>query len=161
MMEDVGDARPPRLRDDCGYRDVYVPATDLAEGSKALAASCCTFMRSFSRVAARLRDFSSSIFVLEFASCNVSSLLCRSWWETLRIVSSLLSFLLRARSSCSKLSRFEPAAEPLAFAASASSTSSSALSSSSPVANSMVFEQLARVCRPERIHIPLELRARF
>jgi hypothetical protein len=70
MIDDVGDTP---LRDECGYFEVYVPATDIADDGKALAASCCKRRRSFSRVVERLCDFSSSSFVVERSSRRVWS----------------------------------------------------------------------------------------
>lgn len=72
MMDDVGEVAPPRLvlegYEDLGYLLVYVPATDIADGSNALSASCCVAWRSFSSCAFKLRDFSSSMFVSDKSS---------------------------------------------------------------------------------------------
>jgi len=70
MMLLVGLVARPRRIDECGYREVYVPATEAFEGNT-LAASDCTVSRSFSRVAARALDFSRSILVVDSSSCRV------------------------------------------------------------------------------------------
>jgi hypothetical protein len=79
MMDEVGDDErgAPRI-DLLGYREVYVPATDMAEEGKLFAASCWIFSRSLSSVAQRFLDFSSSMFVLDISSCKVSRRACRS-----------------------------------------------------------------------------------
>ena len=84
IIVDVGDERPLRLGkelalyDDDGYRDVYVPAVDMAEEGKAFEASCWTFSRSVSNVALRFCERSRSAFVFERICCSDSSCRCKS-----------------------------------------------------------------------------------
>lgn len=100
----------------------------MADGSKALRASCCVACKSFSSWAFRLRERSKSAFVEERASSKVERRVSRSLWETRRRVRSSVSFLLRARRSFSRVSDGRVSGEVV---------SSASESSRSPVANSI------------------------
>lgn len=81
-----------------------MPATDIGEDKNELELSCCIFNKSFSNVAVRFWDLSSSALVREKSSCKLSKRCCRSWWDNRSRVNSSVSFLFLAKSSCSSVS---------------------------------------------------------